>query len=433
MKVRTEKKEDSIVRMDVTIPWEDLSDEFDSTIQMISRNIKEPGFRKGKMPVSMIRNKYKSDIEAEFIDNVIRKQYLDFISEANIEPIDSGNLVDMNFKEGEDLSLTIEVQIEPEFKLYDYGKNNLEVLKHVVEIGDDDVKRAIEEVREQYAEVKNTAKGAEIGNYLEVDIKELDESLTPIIGKKVEKRVLKLGEGDFGKQAAEQLLGAIPGDERVVRVVQEHGDHSHNFTFRFSVNSVEEHILPDVDADFAKKVNDSFKSVEELKEKIRKDLQARYDAESRNLVNNALADEMVRVTDIEVPETMIKSYLDGIISRAKENGNGDVDEDYIKENYRTGAIWNMKWLMIRKSVYRREGFEVNDSDIDDWMEKSAQLLGLDKTAVLSMKNDSDQREKIRQDIFESKVMEALRSNAKYNEKKMSTAEFNSMLNANHHH
>lgn len=433
MKVRTEKKEDSIVRMDVTIPWEDLSDEFDSTIQMISRNIKEPGFRKGKMPVSMIRNKYKSDIEAEFIDNVIRKQYLDFISEANIEPIDSGNLVDMNFKEGEDLSLTIEVQIEPEFKLYDYGKNNLEVLKHIVEIGDDDVKRAIEEVREQYAEVKNTAKGAEIGNYLEVDIKELDESLTPIIGKKVEKRVLKLGEGDFGKQAAEQLLGAIPGDERVVRVVQEHGDHSHNFTFRFSVNSVEEHILPDVDADFAKKVNDSFKSVEELKEKIRKDLQARYDAESRNLVNNALADEMVRVTDIEVPETMIKSYLDGIISRAKENGNGDVDEDYIKENYRTGAIWNMKWLMIRKSVYRREGFEVNDSDIDDWMEKSAQLLGLDKTAVLSMKNDSDQREKIRQDIFESKVMEALRSNAKYNEKKMSTAEFNSMLNANHHH
>ena len=433
MKVRTEKKEDSIVRMDVTIPWEDLSDEFDSTIQMISRNIKEPGFRKGKMPVSMIRNKYKSDIEAEFIDNVIRKQYLDFISEANIEPIDSGNLVDMNFKEGEDLSLTIEVQIEPEFKLYDYGKNNLEVLKHIVEIGDDDVKRAIEEVREQYAEVKNTAKGAEIGNYLEVDIQELDESLTPIIGKRVEKRVLKLGEGEFGEKAAEQLLGSVPGDERVVRVVQEHGDHSHNFTFRFSINSVEEHILPDVDADFAKKVNDSFKSVEELKEKIRKDLQARYDAESRNLVNNALADEMVRVTDIEVPETMIKSYLDGIISRAKENANEDVDEDYIRENYRTGAIWNMKWLMIRKSVYRKEGFEVNDSDIDDWMEKSAQLLGLDKTAVLSMKNDNDQREKIRQDIFESKVMEALRSNAKYNEKKMSAAEFNLMLNANHHH
>ena len=433
MKVRTEKKEDSIVRMDVTIPWEDLSDEFDSTIQMISRNIKEPGFRKGKMPLSMIRNKYKNDIESEFIDQVIRKQYLDMISEAKIEPIDSGNLVDTKFQEGEDLSLTIEVQIEPEFKLYDYGKNNLEVLKHIVEISDDDIKKAIEELREQYAEIKNTAKGAELGNYLEVDMQELDESLTPIIGKRVEKRVIKLGEGDFGKQAADQLLGAVPGDERVVRVVQEHGDHSHNFTFRFTINNVEEHILPEVDADFAKKVNDSFKSVEELNEKIGNEIQSRYDAESRNLLNNALADEMVRVTDIEVPETMIKSYLDGIISRAKENDNGDVDEDYIRENYRAGAIWNMKWLMIRKSVFRREGFEVVDSDIDDWMEKSAQLLGLDKTAVLSMKNDKDQREKIRQDIFESKVMEALRSNAKYNEKKMSAAEFNSMLNANHHH
>lgn len=433
MKVRTEKKEDSIVRMDVTIPWEDLSDEFDSTIRMISRNIKEPGFRKGKMPVSIIRNKYKSDIESEFIDQVIRKQYLDMISEAKIEPIDSGNLVDMNFQEGEDLSLTIEVQIEPEFKLYDYGKNNLEVLKHIVEISDDEIKKAIEELREQYAEIKNSAKGAELGNYLEVDIQELDESLTPIIGKRVEKRVIKLGEGDFGKQAADQLLGAVPGDERVVRVVQEHGDHSHNLTFRFTINNVEEHILPDVDADFAKKVNDSFKSVEELNEKIGNEIQSRYDAESRNLLNNALADEMVRVTDIEVPETMIKSYLDGIISRAKENGNEDVDEDYIRENYRTGAIWNMKWLMIRKSVFRREGFEVIDSDIDDWMEKSAQLLGLDKTAVLSMKKDKDQREKIRQDIFESKVMEVLRSNAKYNEKKMSAAEFNSMLDANHHH
>ena len=433
MKVRTEKKEDSIIRMDVTIPWEDLSDEFDSTIRLISRNIKEPGFRKGKMPLSMIRNKYKSDIEAEFIDNVIRKQYLDMISEAKIEPIDSGNLVDTNFKEGEDLSLTIEVQTEPEFKLYDYGKNNLEVLKHIVEIGDDDIKRAIEELREQYAEVKNTAKGAELGNYLEVDIQELDESLTPIIGKKVEKRVIKLGEGDFGKQAADQLLGAVPGDERVVRVAQEHGDHSHKFTFRFTINNVEEHILPEVDDDFAKKVNDSLKGVEELNEKMRTEIQSRYDTESRNLLNNALADEMVRVTDIEVPETMIKSYLDGIISRAKENGNGNVDEDYIRENYRTGAIWNMKWLMIRKSVFKREGFEVIDSDIDDWMEKSAQLLGLDKTSVLSMKNDKDQREKIRQDIFESKVMEALRSNAKYNEKKMSAAEFNSMLDANHHH
>ena len=433
MKIKTQITEDSIVRLDIKIRWTDLKDDYDGTVTDFCKNIKEPGFRAGKIPAVIVKKKYRNEIESEFIDKILRERYQEIIKEADIDPIDSGNLIEADFHEGDDLVMLIEVQTEPEFKLYDYKKSKLEALKYNISVSDDDVDKALDEIRENYAEVFNTGKGAELGNFLEVDIQELDESMTPLIGKKVEKRVIKLGEGDFGMQASEQLKGAVPGDERVVRISQEHGDHSHKFVFKFKVNSVEEHKLPEVDDEFANKVNSSFKSVDELNEKLRQDIQARYDSETLNLVNNALADEMVRQTNIEVPESMVSSYLDGLVRRAKKEDNGDVDEDFLRKNYRAGAIWNMKWLMIRKSLFRNEKLEVGENDIDKLMEKRVELYGLDKTAALSMKSDNDQREKVRQDIIESKVMELLRNNSKFNEQSITLTDFNSLMRDNHQH
>ncbi|MCH8304835.1 MAG: trigger factor [Candidatus Marinimicrobia bacterium] len=433
MKIKTQIAEDSLVRLDIKIPWTDLSDDYNVTISDFKKNIKEPGFRAGKIPTAVVKKKYKNEIESEFIDKVLRERYQDIIKEADIDPVDSGNLIEVDFHEGDGLVMLIEVQTEPEFKLHDYKKNNLEALKYKIDVSDDDVDKAMDEIRENYAEVLNTGKGAESGNFLEVDIQELDESMAPLIGKKVEKRVIKLGEGDFGKQASEQLKGAVPGDERVVRISQEHGDHSHNYVYKFKVNHVEEHLLPEVNDEFAKKVNPSLENVEMLNERLRQDIQERYDSESLNLVNNALADEMVRLTHIEVPETMVTSYLDGLIKRAKSENKGDVDEDFLRKNYRAGAIWNMKWLMIRKSLFRKEKLEVAANEIDERMEKTAELYELDKTAAMKLKSDNDQREKVRQDIIESKVMEVLKNNSKFNEQSITLTDFNSMTHADHHH
>ena len=433
MKIKTQIAQDSLVRLDIKIPWSDLSDDFNSTISDFKKNIKEPGFRAGKIPTAVVKKKYRNEIESEFIDKILRERYKDIIKEADIDPVDSGNLVEADFQEGDDLVMLIEVQTEPEFELHDYKKNNLEALKYIINVSDDDVEKALDEIRENYAEVLNTGKGAELGNFLEVDIQELDESMAPLIGKKVEKRVIKLGEGDFGMQASEQLQGAVAGDERVVRISQEHGDHSHKYIFKFKVNSVEEHRLPELDDEFVNKVNSSLKSVGDLNEKLRKDIQARYDSESLNLVNNALADEMVRLTDIDVPEPMVSSYLDGLIRRAKSENNGEVDEDYLRKNFRAGAIWNIKWLMIRRSMFRNEKLGVAENEIDNWMEKTVKLYGLDKTAALSLKSDKDQREKVRQDIIESKVMEVIRNNSKFNEKSITLTDFNSMMHDSQHH
>lgn len=432
MKVKSTKEENSVIRLEVNLPWEDISDDYDKVIKDISKSIKEPGFRAGKTPTDLVHNKYKNEIESGFIDLILQKHYLDFIKEADIEPVDSGKLININFQEKEDLSLTIEVQTEPEFKLYNFKKKSLEVQKYVINIEKEDIDKAIDGIREQYAEVKDSDKGAEEGDYIEADIQELDESLTPIIGKRMEKRLVKLGEGEFGEQGLEQLKGAVKDDERVVKIHQQHGDHTHDFTFRFTVLNVQEHILPELDDKFAKQVNESFESVKDLEENVKKNIQSRYDAESRNMVNNALADELVRVTDIDVPSTMIESYLDGLISRTKEGGNGEIDEAYIRENYKANAIWNMKWLMIRKSIFKNEKFGVEDSEIDEWFERTAELMAVDKTAVLSMKKDEDQREKMRQDIIESKVMEIIRSNSNYKEEKISVTDFNAILNHDHH-
>lgn len=134
MKVKTTKEENSIMSLDVTLPWADISDDYDNVIKEISKNIKEPGFRAGKTPTDIVKNKYKNEIESEFIDLMLQKHYLDIIKEAKIDPVDSGKLINVNFQKNEDLSLKIDVQIEPEFKLYNYKKNNLEVLKYVIEV-----------------------------------------------------------------------------------------------------------------------------------------------------------------------------------------------------------------------------------------------------------------------------------------------------------
>ena len=193
MKVSTTKKENSIMQLEVNLKWDEISDDYEKVISEFAHQVKEPGFRSGRTPISIVRNKYKNEIESLLIDEILKTRYIDFIKEADIEPVDSGDLVQMKFQEGEDLMLSIEVQLEPEFNLYDYKKNSLEVLKHIIEFEDQDVEKAIDEIREQHAEIKLSEKPSVNGNILEVDIQELDESMTPIIGKKVEKRLIKIG------------------------------------------------------------------------------------------------------------------------------------------------------------------------------------------------------------------------------------------------
>jgi len=126
MKIKTLIAEDSLVRLDIKIPWTDLADDFNSTISDFSKNIKEPGFRVGKIPKAVVKKKYRNEIESEFIDKVLRERYQEIIKEADIDPVDSGKLIEVEFHEGDNLVMLIEVQTEPEFILYNFKKNKIE-------------------------------------------------------------------------------------------------------------------------------------------------------------------------------------------------------------------------------------------------------------------------------------------------------------------
>ena len=417
MNIEIKEKNEYTREMVVTVPWEELEASFNRSVVQFSRSITLPGYRKGKVPRKVLFKMFGPEIEAEFIQQAIKDYYVEALEKEAITPVNQANIKDLSFKQGEPLEFTAEFEVEPKVNLPDYEKK-FKIRKNVYLPDDEDVDIYIQELRQQHAVLRTVEDGSQEGHLLLVDIQELDSSGVPVIGRKVEDRYIKVGEGIFGGENLNKLTNLKVGDVITIEVETQSGK---NFVkYQLTIKNVQEEVLPELDEEFIKKVDSSAQNESEFRQNVLKKIQTKLNYDAEMQFNQAISDYFIQNADLAVPPSMVDHYLERMVEDAKSRNGESFDERRFREEYKSAAIRDIKWYLIRKALIDKIGLEVTDEEITEKVNEIVQGYGEESEQIRRYYRKPSNRENLREDLLDRKLMDYLKEFVKIEEVKIHT-------------
>ena len=414
MEVKVADHEDFKKKVEIKVPYEELSDKINAKFQQYKKTIQLEGFRKGKVPLNLIKKVYGKQIEAEAIEDAIPEVLQKAIDQEKIKYFDIESVKDVNFNEENGLTFNAIVRVEPEIELTKY--KGLKFEKRVYQVSDAEVEEALENLREQYATMDNVEDEAKEGHFIVADLQKTDESGHPLIGEKYDNRYLQLRTKEDDDEVTEQLLGIKPGETRQIKVqAPENAEGEADFDyFSVTVKEIKEKKLPELDDDFAKDVGEE--SLESLTKKVREQLEKQAADNDNNHFEEIVIDKLVKENPFELPDFIVDSYVDDVAKEIKSRNPQEGSEEDIKKEIRSEAIRNLRWWMIRDKISEMEDLKVEDKEIDDHIEEIAKKAGREAPKIRREYRTDKMRRQLRQELLHKKVIDAIINNSKVVEK-----------------
>lgn len=407
MKVTTKKLSDTSVEIKVVLDKADLKVAEEKAINRLVKDVKIEGFRKGKAPLDVAKkNINPNDLASVSLDIAVRTSVPKAFEESKSAPLMIPNVEVTKFVPGETVEYTAKADILPEVKLGDFKK--LGVKKEVVKASDKDVKEILENIQNAYAEKKVAKKKAEMGDEVVIDF---EGSLN---GEKFEGGAAKnfklgLGSHQFIPGFEEGIVGHEAGDRFDLELTFPKDYHADNLAgkktvFNVLVKQVNENIKPALDDELAKKCG-PFKTVDELKADIKKNIELQNAAKADEKFKDDLVNALVEKSKVSAPEIMVKDQLRIIRQDIEANAarQGLHFEDYLKQTGQTEEDWEkmardiaekrVKASLCLQILARDEKIEVEDEIVDAKVNELREVYKKSKEALKNLKDPN-----VRQDI-----------------------------------
>ncbi|HIB14646.1 MAG TPA: trigger factor [Candidatus Marinimicrobia bacterium] len=384
-------------QLDITIAWELIQDEYEKEFSRARSSFSMKGFRKGKVPEQIVKKNLGPSIEAHFAEDSINSYYRQALDELKLAPINQASIDNLEFREGLALSFSARFEVNPEIMLPKYQKKfKIKAVRYMA--GSEDIEQALTQYQEQHASIKTIESGAETGHFIRGDFNVLDDSGLPIVGSKMENQYIRLGFGLFKEDAEKVFIGAKEGDEVTVSIQNK----ENTVKYHVKINRVEEQILPDIDDELAKTINENTNTLTELKNVIKDELQASLDNDHKELVRKEIIDYFVQNTKVEAPESMVSLYLEQIKDDL-EKRNQPFDEKQMKENYQSHSEWNIKWYLIKDQIIENEALDISDEELDGKIQDTISKNQKNETQIKSFYKQS----KNKQQLFSKMLIDKL--------------------------
>ena len=390
---------------EIDVPAASIQTELDEAYGRYRKEMRIPGFRQGKVPLSVLKARFGNEIRAEVLERKIPEYLNQAREEADIDPISQPVIEDISFEDGEDLKVRAVLEVKPSIELKQY--KDLQVIKKVAQVTDENIDRSLDALRERYANVVRVDGAAEQDHFLMADLQHLDSSGVPIIGRKEEGQFFQIGTERLGEAFDKQLVGVKADEERRIDTVYPDdyaeedlaGQQGH---FLVKVRDVLEKQLPILDDAFA--VDVGAKDLDDLKQSVKEEMEQEPDREMRT----KLLEQIVAEYDFEVPESMLKTYLDQSISEVRSRARDqEIDEEAMRQEYRPAAVDQIKRYLLLDAIGDEEQIEVTKEELDGSLERIAERGQMPVDQIRRTFRDNGRLERIESDIREEKVVEFL--------------------------
>lgn len=411
-------------RLTFSIDQETVQNGLDQTFKKVQKSLNVPGFRKGRVPRKMFNQMYgEAALYEDTLNDLLPEAYSKAVEEAGIEPVAQPNIDIESVEKGQDWKLIAEVTLKPEVELGEY--KGLEVTKQDREVTDEAVEKNLETRRENLAELTIKEDAAAEGDTVVIDFEGFNDGVA-FDGGKGENHSLELGSNSFIPGFEEQLVGAKAGDEKEVTVTfpedyQAEVLAGQEAVFNVKVHEVKSKELPELDDEFAKDADEDVETLDELKAKIRKNLEEGRE----NSANDARDDEAIRKAVMnakieEIPHEMahdeVHRQMDMFLNNLQQQGISpemyyqmtNSSESDLHKQFEGEAEFNVRTNLVLEAIVEAENLAADDEDIEKEIKDLAAQYNMPEDQVRSVLSP----DLLVKDISLKKAIDVITSTAK---------------------
>ncbi|WHZ31800.1 trigger factor [Desemzia incerta] len=397
MTAKWEKKGINDGVLSFEISEEQVKQGIETAFNKVKGTLSVPGFRKGKVPRKVFNKMYGEEaLYEDALNAILPEAYAAALEEAGIEPVDQPEIDVKSMETGKPWEIEAKVTVRPEVTLGDY--TGLEVPKQDREVTDEDVVENLESKRSAQAELVLKEEAAENGDTVVIDFEGFKDG-EAFEGGKGDNFSLELGSNSFIPGFEEQLVGTKAGDEVEVNVTfpedyQAEDLKGQDAVFKVKVHEVKAKELPELDDEFAKDIDDEVDSLDELKEKVKKQLTEAKSASADEAVEDAAIRKAVENATIEeIPHAMVHDevhrQMESFLNNMQQQGvspemyyqiTGTTEQDLHKQ-MEVDAEFRTKTNLVLEAIVEKENFDPSEEEVEEEIKNLAEEYGMEADAV----------------------------------------------------
>jgi trigger factor len=413
----------------IVVPAGDLSAKVDERLAELAQTAQLPGFRKGKVPVGLLKKQYGQALYGEALEQAVNQSTVKAIEDRGLRPALQPRVDLKELAEGKDVEFEVAVEVLPEIGKLDFSSIELERLK--AEVPTKDVEDALDRIAKANREQKpvDPPRPAQKGDALKLDfVGSVDGVEFP--GGKAEDYVLELGSGSFIPGFEDQLIGAEVDKSLDVKVTfpADYGNAElagKEAVFKCTVKEIREFVDKPADDELAKKNN--FENLEAMRKAVSDRIGQDYAQVSRSMIKRQLLDKLADIHKFAVPEGLVEGEFNAIwqrVEEAKKNGEKlEDDEEKMRKEYREIAERRIRLGLLMADVGRSNSIDVTPEELNQAvMREAMRYPGQERQVLEFYGKNAELKEQLRAPIFEEKTVDFILELAKVNEKSVAPEE-----------
>ena len=406
--------------IEVEIPPEEVSRETEVLIQKYQKLARIPGFRRGHVPASIIRQRFSQDIQNDVIDALVPKFFRKEAERLGVVPISQPRVTDLHAHEGKAMHFKASFEVMPEIKVEGYKELRAEHPQ--ITVTDEEVEESLKSLQEQ----KATFSPVEGRAIADADYAQVSLDGTPKNGEAGAKPVhmddvlVEIGGKTTMPEFTENLRAANAGEERTFDVLypEDFSDErlrGQTFSYKVRINAIKQKSLPELTDDFAREVGE-FSTLEEVRQRIREGIEHERRQTAEREAKDKLLAELVRRNQFEVPEALVEHQIDlrlerGLRALAAQGMSSEhmkkMDLPRLRAGQRDQAVQEVKAALLLEKIAEEEKIEVGDDEINREIEALAKQTNQAPDAIRARLTRDGALDRIRNRIRNEKALDFL--------------------------
>ncbi len=395
MEIEIEDVDSCNKKIKFVVPHQDYKKEVDKYYQKLGRQVKVPGFRKGKVPASLLEKQFGQDVKKEVLSNLISDRLNQAIAEKELRAIGQPHLLEVNAEEGTDISVSASLEVLPSVDIQDYS--GLEMEMKIPRITDEEVDQTIDAFRQRKAKtIEITDRPVQEKDLIKVDFtsKMGDQ---PFEGGTAKDQPIRVGSGQLIEGLDKGMVGMTIGENREIQVqvpkdYQDKEIAGKDVDFNVTLKGIQVQELPELNDEFARELDTEkkYESLEDMKAKVRVELEDYERNEAKKAVKKILADKLAEQNPVELPEGLIKEQVKFMSDQANKKQGKEAQHDHGDEHdhdhdhevtpeqiekYKEPAVKALREELILDQLSRDLELEITPEELDQELQNMAQLLG----------------------------------------------------------
>lgn len=396
--------------LEIEVPADEVDRRVEEVARQLQRRASLPGFRKGRVPLQLVRQQFADAVEQEFLETFVPRITGEAIDQARLTPVVSPVVRNLSFGPGQPLRFEAVVEVRPEVEAKDY--RGIKVKRRANPVDDSAVDAVLDQLRQDAAVFSDLERPAARGDVILLDSVRLDANGRRMPGTRAKDRRIELGAPGVAPDLENGLLGAEAGQERTIEI-QYPEDHptrelaGKSVRYLVRVRKIQEKKLRDLDDNLAREVF-GLQSLEELRARVRLNLEGEERMRVQRELDAAVSAELIGRNPFELPAALVQRTLGRVIEEAVEGRSVPDDlRGQLEERYRPGVENSLKREVLLDAVARQEKLEVGDEEVAQEIQRMAQSDPRQAARVRARFQSAERRDALRDSLLERKALDWL--------------------------